>query len=159
MWHMEPQLVRAAKRGQAALLDSQLSFSSMASTPVIHTGHKDSAALLPHLAPGMAHSHSRGPLGTAPRLLQASTCPGHLQPPGLLVCRVKWHQQVKSSLQPKARSFQPTFECDKIPTNPTKPTPHSHSSRCSLTLCFNPSAPHHAEVLPKIPERKAKHNL
>lgn len=125
VWHMEPQLVTAAERGQAALLDSQLGFSSLASIPVItkiHTGDKDAAGFLPHLAPEMSHSHSRGSWGTASRLLQASTCPGHLQPPGLLVCKVKWHQQDKSSLQPKARSFQPTFARDRIPRKPTKPS-------------------------------------
>lgn len=98
-------------------------FPSLASIPVItkiHTGDKDAAALLPRLAPEM--SHSRGAWGRASRLPQASTCPGHLQPPALLVCRVKWHQQDKSSLQPKARSFQPTFAWDRIPTNPTQPS-------------------------------------
>lgn len=47
---MEPQLVTAAGRGQAALLDSQLGFSSLASIPVItkiHTGDKEAAAFLP----------------------------------------------------------------------------------------------------------------
>lgn len=103
-----------------------------------------------------------GSSGMAHRLLADIMCPGDLQQHGLLFCRVKWHQQVKSFLQPNTGSFLPTSA-----HNTGLPMSHQHkpqlltatSYSCSLTLCFNPSAPHHAEVLPKIPARKAKHNL
>lgn len=151
-----------------ALRSSQLCFSSQASMLVITNNHRHvgqghcSSSSAPRTVATETSTAFPGSSGMAHRPLADIMCPGDLQQHGLLFCRVKWHQQVKSLLQPNTGSFLPTSA-----RNTGLPMSHQHkpqlltatSYSCSLTLCFNPSAPHHAEVLPKIPARKAKHNL